>query len=174
MAKKGSSSFIKQAAILASAGIIVRIIGFLYRWPLTNMIGDKGNAIYSAGYYIYTFLLILSSAGLPAAISKMVSERIAMKEYRNAHRVFKVSLFVSGIIGFLFMVILYVFAKPISEFVGSPESYWCIVSLSPTLFIVAIMSVYRGYFQGMNTMVQTSISQIVEQIFNAVSCICIS
>lgn len=168
MAKKGSSSFIKQAAILASAGIIVRVIGFLYRLPLTNMIGDTGNAIYSAGYYIYTFLLILSSAGLPAAISKMVSERIAMKEYRNAHRVFKVSLFVSGIIGFLFMVILYVFAKPISEIVDSPESYWCIVSLSPTLFIVAIMSVYRGYFQGMNTMVQTSISQIVEQIFNAV------
>lgn len=168
MAKKGSSSFIKQAAILASAGIIVRVIGFLYRLPLTNMIGDTGNAIYSAGYYIYTFLLILSSAGLPAAISKMVSERIAMNEYRNAHKVFKVSLYVSSIMGFVFMVILYVFAKPISEFVGSPESYWCIVSLSPTLLIVAIMSVYRGYFQGMNTMVQTSISQIVEQIFNAV------
>lgn len=168
MSNKGSSSFIKQAAILASAGIIVRIIGFLYRLPLTNMIGDTGNGIYSAGYYIYTFLLILSSAGLPAAISKMVSERIAVNEYKNAHKVFKVSLLVSGIVGFVFMVFMYFFAEPISNLVKSPDSYWCIVSLSPTLFIVAIMSVYRGYFQGMHTMVPTSISQIVEQIFNAV------
>lgn len=168
MARKGNSSFIKQAAILASAGIIVRIIGFLYRLPLTNMIGDTGNGIYSAGYYIYTFLLILSSAGLPAAISKMVSERIAVKEYRNAHKVFKVSMLVSGLMGFVFMVGLYVFAEPISKLIDAEDSYWCMVSLAPTLFIVAIMSVYRGYFQGMNTMVPTSISQIVEQIFNAV------
>ena len=168
MTKRNGSSFIKQAAILAFAGIIVRIIGFLYRLPLTNMIGDTGNGIYSAGYYIYTFLLILSSAGLPAAISKMVSERIALNEYKNAHKVFKVSLLVSSSLGFIFMIIMYIFAKPISNIVKSPDSYWCIVSLSPTLFIVAIMSAYRGYFQGMNTMVPTSISQIVEQVFNAI------
>lgn len=165
--KKKNGSFVKQAAILAMAGMLVRVIGFLYRLPLTNMIGDVGNAIYGAGYYIYTFLLILSSAGLPAAISKMVSERMALREYRNAHKVFKVSLFISGTLGFIFMIILYFFAKPIAELCDSPDSYWCIVSLSPTLFIVAIMSVYRGYFQGMNTMIPTSISQVVEQIFNA-------
>ena len=89
MAKKKSGSFIKQAAILAFASIMVRFLGFLYRIPMTNMIGNTGNAIYSAGYYIYTFLLILSSAGLPAAISKMVSERLAAGEYRNAHKVFQ-------------------------------------------------------------------------------------
>ncbi len=165
--RKKGGSFVKQAAILAAAGMLVRVIGFLYRLPLTNMIGDVGNAIYGAGYYIYTFLLILSSAGLPAAISKMVSERIALKEYKNAHKVFKVSLFISGTLGFTFMVILYVFAKPIAVLCHYPDSYWCIVTLSPTLFIVSIMSAYRGYFQGMNTMVPTAISQIVEQIFNA-------
>ena len=66
---KGKSSFVKQAAILASAGMLVRFLGFVYRLPLTNMLGDEGNGIYGMGYYIYTFLLILSSAGLPAAIS---------------------------------------------------------------------------------------------------------
>ena len=76
---KGKSSFVKQAAILASAGMLVRFLGFVYRLPLTNMLGDEGNGIYGMGYYIYTFLLILSSAGLPAAISKLVSERLALR-----------------------------------------------------------------------------------------------
>ncbi|WP_304508492.1 putative polysaccharide biosynthesis protein [Anaerotignum sp.] len=164
---KRKSSFVKQAAILATAGILVRFLGFVYRVPLTNMIGDRGNGIYSAGYYIYTFLLILSSAGLPAAISKMVSERIAVKEYRNAHRVFQSALIVSGSLGLLFAVSLSIFGRQIAVFANAPESYYCILTLSPTIFIVAVMSAYRGYFQGMNTMVPTAISQIVEQIFNA-------
>ena len=168
MVKKKSGSFVKQAAILAFASIMVRFLGFLYRIPMTNMIGNTGNAIYSAGYYIYTFLLILSSAGLPAAISKMVSERLAAGEYRNAHKVFQISLLVSGTLGFVFMVLMFVFAKQIAEFFAhSPESYYCILTLSPTIFIVAIMSSYRGYFQGMNSMLPTAFSQIVEQIFNA-------
>ena len=135
MAKKKSGSFIKQAAILAFASIMVRFLGFLYRIPMTNMIGNTGNAIYSAGYYIYTFLLILSSAGLPAAISKMVSERLAAGEYRNAHKVFQISLLVSGTLGFVFMVLMFVFAKQIAEFFAhSPESYYCILTLSNGIF----------------------------------------
>lgn len=164
---KRKTSFVKQAAILATASILVRFLGFVYRLPLTNMIGDSGNGIYSAGYYIYTFLLILSSAGLPAAISKMVSERIALKEYRNAHMVFQSALIVSGTLGLLFSVLLAVFAQEVANFSNTPESFYCILTLSPTIFIVGIMSAYRGYFQGMNTMVPTAISQIVEQVFNA-------
>ncbi len=161
------SSFVKQAAILATAGLLVRFLGFVYRVPLTNMIGDEGNGIYSAGYYIYTFLLILSSAGLPAAISKMVSERIAVKEYRNAHRVFQSAMVVSGTMGLIFAIMMAAFGQEIANLANTPESYYCILTLSPTLFIVAIMSVFRGYFQGMNTMIPTAISQIIEQVFNA-------
>lgn len=168
MSGKRKSSFMKQAAILAAAGLIARFLGFLYRPPMTSLIGDEGIGIYSGGYYIYTFLLVLSSAGLPAAIGKMVSERLALKEYRNAHRVFKVSMWVSGIMGFICMMILLIWSKPIAEFVNNPLSSYTLISLAPTLFIVAIMSVYRGYFQGMNTMIPTAISQVVEQIFNAV------
>lgn len=166
-AKKKSGSFIKQAAILAAASLLVRFLGFVYRVPLTNMIGDEGNAIYAGGYYIYTFLLILSSAGLPAAISKMVSERLALKQYRNAHRVFQAALFISTALGIFFALMMGFFAHQLAATIGIPDSYYSLLTLCPTLVIVAIMSVFRGYFQGMRTMVPTAISQVIEQIFNA-------
>lgn len=165
--KKSGGGFIKQAAILAAASLLVRFLGFVYRIPLTNMIGDEGNGIYASGYYIYTFLLVLSSAGLPAAISKLVSERIALKQYRNAHRVFQAALIISAILGTFFAVLLFLTAEQLAALVESKDSYYSILTLCPTLIIVAIMSVFRGYFQGMHTMVPTAISQIIEQIFNA-------
>lgn len=165
--KKSGGGFIKQAAILAAASLLVRFLGFVYRLPLTNMIGDDGNAIYAGGYYIYTFLLILSSAGLPAAISKLVSERIALKQYRNAHRVFQSALAISTTLGTIFAVVMGLFARQLADLIGIADSYYSLLTLCPTLIIVAIMSVFRGYFQGMHTMVPTAISQIVEQVFNA-------
>ena len=164
--KKGS--FIIQASVLAAASLIVRFIGFLYRLPLTALIGDRGNAIYSAGYYIYTFLLILSSAGLPAAISRLVSTRIAKGEYRNAQKIFRVSMIFAGAAGAIGMLVLFFFAEPIAKFVDSPNSVYCLQTLAPTLLIVGVMSVYRGYLQGMNIMTPTAVSQIFEQVFNAV------
>ena len=164
--KKGS--FIIQASVLAAASLIVRFIGFLYRLPLTALIGDRGNAIYSAGYYIYTFLLILSSAGLPAAISRLVSTRIAKGEYRNAQKIFRVSMIFAGAAGAIGMLVLFFFAEPIAKMVDSPNSVYCLQTGAPTLRIVGVMSVYRGYLQGMNIMTPTAVSQIFEQVFNAV------
>jgi len=161
------SSFVKQAAILAVAGILVRVLGFLYRVPLTNMIGDEGNGIYSAGYYIYTFFLVMSSAGLPVAISKMVSEKISVGRFAAAHKIFKTSLAVSFVIGLIFSVAMYLGAEKLCKIIESPDSYYTIITLSPTVCIVSIMAVFRGYFQGMNTTVPTALSQVVEQIFNA-------
>ena len=131
------------------------------------MIGDEGNAIYAGGYYIYTFLLILSSAGLPAAISKLVSERIALKQYRNAHRVFQAALVISTCFGTFFAIVMGLGAHRLADMIDIADSYYSLLTLCPTLVIVAIMSVFRGYFQGMRTMVPTAISQIVEQVFNA-------
>lgn len=167
-ASKGRS-FVKQAAILAMAGIIVRFFGFLYRPALTALLGDRGNAIYSAGYQVYNFLLILSSAGLPPAIGRIVSERLALKQYENAHRVFKVALVFSSIMGAVCMLVLFFGAGFIAEHICKiPDAYYTLVSLAPTVLIVAVMSSFRGYFQGMNTMVPTAVSQVIEQIFNAV------
>ena len=165
MGKK--SSFIKQAAILAIAGILVRVLGFLYRVPLTNMIGDEGNGIYSAGYYIYTFFLVMSSAGLPVAISKMVSEKISVGQFYLAHKIFKVSLIVAFVIGLIFSLAMFFGAEKLCNIIESPDSYYTILTLSPTICIVSVMAVFRGYFQGMNTTVPTAFSQVIEQIFNA-------
>lgn len=180
--KKSGGSFVKMAAILASAGLIVRFIGFLYRLPLTNMIGDEGNGIYAAGYNIYNFFLIMSSAGLPVAISKMIAEKTALGEYRNAKKIFNVSMIVAGglsfLCGFLMLIGARVFQmhyQPMAEVGGLSEnvklwyqSVWCIYTLSPTIFIVGIMAVFRGYFQGLQTTVPTALSQVIEQVLNAV------
>lgn len=165
----GKNSFVKQAAILALASILVRVIGFLYRVPLTNLIGDEGNGIYGTGYYIYTFLLVVSSAGLPAAISKMVSERVSLGRYRDGEKVFKVSLIVAAVLGLAGSLFMFFGAEWLCEITSSQRSYYAIISLSPTILIVAIMAVFRGYFQGMNTTVPTAVSQLVEQIFHAVT-----
>lgn len=165
VSKKGS--FVKQAAILAVASMLVRVIGFIYRVPLTNIIGDEGMGLYASGYYIYIFFLILSSAGLPVAISKMVSERTSLRQYRNAHQVLMVSLYWAGGIGLFFSLVLGFGAKSFSNFVNEPGSYASILSLSPTIFLVAILACFRGYFQGLKNSVPTAISQIIEQIFNA-------
>lgn len=175
---KSDNSFVMGAFILAIAGLLVRVIGFLYRLPLTNMIGDEGNGIYAAGYNVYNFFLILSSAGLPAAISKMVAERLAVEQFTNAKKIFRVSMWVSGGISLGFALLMaagtFVFAR-LCELSGNPaltsglwySSVWCLYSLAPTVFVVGILAVYRGYFQGFQTMTPTSVSQIVEQIFNA-------
>lgn len=161
-------SFVKQAMILGIASLLVRFLGFLYRLPLTKLIGDEGNGIYSAGYYLYTFFLIISSAGLPAAISKMISECVVKKEFKRAHRIFRVALELASIVGFLAFILIFFGARYFANIIGSPESFYAILSLSPTVLIVAIMAVFRGYFQGLKNTWPTAISQVIEQIFNAV------
>lgn len=162
------TKFIKQAAILAIASLLVRLLGFLYRLPLTNMLGDEGNGIYSAGFYLYNFFLVMSSAGLPAAISKIVSEKVALEEYRNVKKTFKISLILSSIVGLIFSIVMFVSARFFCNIIGSPDSYYTILTLSPTVFIVSVMSVFRGYFQGLGTTFPTALSQVIEQIFNAI------
>lgn len=168
------TKFIKQAAILAIASLLVRLLGFLYRLPLTNMLGDEGNGIYSAGFYLYNFFLVMSSAGLPAAISKIVSEKVALEEYRNVKKTFKISLILSSTVGLIFSIVMFVSARFFCNIIGSPDSYYTILTLSPTVFIVSVMSVFRGYFQGLGTTVPTALSQVIEQIFNAIFSIYLS
>ena len=162
------NSFVRQAAILAAAGIVARLLGFLYKLPLTDLIGDEGNAIYGIGYNVYNFFLVISSAGLPAAISKLVSEKRAIGRYDLAHRVFIISFVMAASVGAVFMLIIFVFAEQITAMLGAPMAFLALQTLAPTVFIVAMMAVIRGYFQGMSTTAPTAISQVVEQIFNLI------
>ena len=166
--KNKKVSFVKQAAILAAAGILVRLLGFLYRLPLTDLLGDEGNGIYSAGFYLYIFFLVMSSAGLPAAISKIVSEKYSLGEYKNVKKVFNVSLVMACIVGAFFSLVMLFSARWFCDLIKSPKSYYAILTLSPTVFIVSVISVFRGYFQGLGTTTPTAISQIIEQVFNAI------
>ena len=163
---KQLNNFIMQGGILAIVGILVRIIGLVKRIPLTNIIGDRGNGLYAAAYEIYSIVLLISSYSLPLAVSKLISKKLALKEYKNVDRSLKAALLFAIISGGIASIIVYYFAD---FFAGTlmlePMSALALKVLSPTLFIIAIMGVIRGYFQGMGTMVPTAISQVIEQIF---------
>lgn len=163
-----SSQLLIQGSILAIASLIVRLIGIGYRIPLVNILTDEGSGYYSSAYSVYSFLLIISSYGFPAAISKVVAANITKRKYKNAHILFKASLVLSTLIGAVFSVLLFFGASAIANFIEMPLSAPALRGLAPALFIFSLMSVFRGYFQGMNTMMPTAISQIIEQIFNAI------
>ena len=167
--KKAGSNFIIQGSILAIAGIIVRLIGMLYRIPLANYIGDEGNGYYSAAYNIYSIMLILSSYSLPVAVSKMVSARLARGQYRNARKILRAALFYATIVGGVGFCALWFGSGFFAEHViKMPYSAYALKVLAPTVWIMAYLGVLRGFFQGHSTMVPTAGSQIFEQIVNAV------
>ena len=152
-----------QAGILAAAGILVRIIGILYRSPLVAIIGDEGNGYYSTAYTIYTIILLISTNGIPSAVSKIVAGLMAKKQYRNAHKILMGAfcyVFVAGGLGSIFC---FLFADRI---VGE-SSALVLKVFTPTIFLSGVLGVFRGYFQAHGSMVQTSLSQIMEQIANA-------
>lgn len=167
--KKGrSNSLVIQGSILAAASLIVRFIGFFYRVPLVRLLGDEGMGLYSSSFEIYSFLLIISSYAMPSALSKIISKQVTLGKHKEAYQVFKAALMLGLIMGLITSGILFFGAKGIASFVGSPGSVVAIRTLSPAMFIFSIMAVFRGYFQGHNTMIPTAISQIIEQVFNAI------
>ena len=165
MARKSSkNNYLKQAGILAVAGIICRIIGILYRSPLTSIIGDEGNGYYTSAYNIYTIILLLSSYSIPSAVSKIIASKLALKEYRNAHRIFRCALIYVCVIGGAASLFTLFGAELFLE----GEAAVVLRVFSPTIFLSGFVGVLRGYFQAHGSMIQTSFSQILEQILNAV------
>ena len=156
--------FIMQAGILAAASIICRIIGLLYKSPLTGIIGDEGNGYYGTAYTIYTIILLVSSYSIPSAIAKVLAQRLALKEYRNAQRIFKCALVYVMVVGGVASLVLFIWAP----FFVMGNSVPVLRVFAPTIFIYGLLGVLRGYFQAHKTMLQTSFSQILEQILNAV------
>ncbi len=163
MAETTKKSFLKSAAILGVAGLLVQIMGAIFRIPLGNIIGDEGMGYYQTAYPVYVALLVFSTNGAPAAISKMTSERIATGRYREAHRVFRLSFELMAVFGLVLSVGLAVFAKPIVGYFGDPGAYYAMLTIAPALLFVPIMAVFRGYFQGMQEMGPTATSQLTEQ-----------
>ncbi len=152
-----------QAGILATASMIVRIIGLLYRAPLTAIIGDEGNGYYGTAYNIYTIILMVSSYSVPSAVSKLMAQKLAVGEYRNAQRVYSCALIYGLIVGVAGSALLFFGAGLLVPDVAAPV----LQVFAPIIFLFGILGSLRGYFQGHGSMVQTSISQILEQLANA-------
>lgn len=163
--KKQSQGLIMQAGILAAAGIIVRIIGLLYNSPMTAILGDEGIGYYNTAYYAYTIVLLISSYSIPSAISKVIAQKLAVKEYRNAHRIFQCAFIYVLVVGSVASLFVFFGAGLLVQIEAAIPA---LRVLAPTIFLSGILGVLRGYFQAHKSMVQTSVSQIVEQILNAV------
>ena len=168
--KKKTESFMQGVAALMFSQILIKVLGLVYKMYLTNRpgFGDAGNAIYSAGYYIYALLLTISSVGVPNAISKLVSERIALEDYKGANRIFKVAFCTFSVIGLIASFILLLGAKYIANvMVQIPEAEMTLVVLAPSIFFVSLIAVIRGYFNGTQSMSVTAKSQTLEQVFKS-------
>ena len=155
-------SFVKGALILGIAGLICKVIGAFFRIPLYNMLGD-GMQFYEAVYPFYSALLVISSAGLPTAISRMVAERVTLGDYAGAKRVFrKAQLLLLGI-GLVTTALMLFGAEYLAGMTVGEGAAISFRAMSPALLIVSLMCAYRGYLQGMQLMTGTAVSQVVEQ-----------
>lgn len=164
MEQSKKTSFVQGATILGIAGLFVKVIGAIFRIPLANIVGRDGMAYYEVAYPVYAGLLVISSAGLPTAISKMVSERIAIGDIHGAKRVYTSAMKLLLIIGAATTILLFIFSGTIAKLCNAELAKFSFMALSPALFFVSIMCAYRGYLQGMQCMTGTAISQVIEQV----------
>lgn len=170
MKSEKKETFMQGVLALMFSQIIIKILGLIYSIYLTNRegFGDAGNAIYMSGYQIYALLLTISSIGVPNAISKLVSEKLARDDKKGADRIFRIAFLTFAIIGFIGTLMLFFGARFISNvMLEIPEAEYTLIALSPAIFFVSISSVIRGYFNGKQKISATAKSQTFEQLFKA-------
>ncbi len=157
--------FVKGATILAVTGIIARVIGAVFRIVLAAILGDEGIGLYMYAYPIYSTLLVISTAGIPVALSKIMAENIALKDYREALRVFRVAFFILTLTGLVITLVLFLGAEFFAEaVVKDTKAVYPLIAISPAIFFVTIMAALRGFFQGQQNMIPTAASQLLEQL----------
>lgn len=158
-------SFLRGAIILTAAGIVVKLLGAVYRIPFTRIVGSEGIGIYQMAYPIYTTLLAISTAGIPVALSFLIAERGAAGDQRGAHQVFSVSLIFLFFLGGILSLGLYYISPYLAESVlGDSRTYYSLIAVAPAVFVISVASAFRGYFQGWKLMWPTAISEVVEQL----------
>lgn len=162
-ARKGRS-FLREAVILTVASFAVKIIGVVYKIPLTNILGES-IGVFNAAYSIYAMLFMLSTSGLPVAVSKLVAASNEKGRGEEAKRIAKLAMIVFGVIGFVFAAALIVFAPNIAKWTGHSDSALAMQTIAPALFFICICAAVRGYFQGLRNMYPTAISQFIEAFF---------
>ena len=162
-------NFLQGAAILAAATLIVKLLGFLFKTPLNYIIGETGSSYFYNAYRVYDVLLMISTTGLPVAMSRMISEAQTLGNHAQIRKIYKTTLYVFLTIGIVGSLGMFLFSKPLSVLVSNSETSWAaIAALAPCVLIICMISAYRGFFQGQSNMAPTSISQIFEAIIRLV------
>lgn len=165
--------FLRGAMILTAAGLMVKIIGSVNRILLSRLLGGEGIGLYQMAYPVYLLLLSISSAGIPVAISILVSERVAKNDYRSVHHVFKTSIRMMAAVGLILAVLLFMAAGWLinTGIVRDARAYYALVALTPAIFFASILACFRGFFQGLQLMTPPAVSQIMEQFIRVVTMI---
>ena len=157
-------TYLKGAAILVVANLTVKIIGAIFKIPLANILHEEGMALFSTAYNLYAMLFVIATAGLPVAVSKMVSESLAKNNHGEVKRIFSIAFLMLSFLGIIGMLVLLFGAKKLAVSVGSPDSYLAIIAIAPAIFFVAALSAFRGYFQGHSNMIPTAVSEVIEAL----------
>ena len=162
-------NFLHGATLLAAATVMVKLIGAVYKIPLQAILGKIGYSYFSSAYDIYTLLLLISTAGLPVAMSRMISQASSLGDHAETRRVYNTSRAIFLIIGVLSTALMMFFCKALANSQKQPDAALAIFCLAPCAFLMSIISTYRGFFQGQGNMIPTSISQVLESICKLVA-----
>ena len=157
-------NFLHGATLLAAATVIVKVIGAVYKIPLQAILGKIGYSYFSSAYDIYTLLLLISTAGLPVAMSRMISQATSLNDHAQTRRVYNTSRTIFLIIGVLSTALMMCFCKALANSQKQPDAALAIFCLAPCAFLMSVISTYRGFFQGQGNMIPTSVSQVLEAI----------
>ena len=160
--KSAIGMFFSGVFVLTLANILVKAVGLVSKIVLNRVVGSVGAGYYSSAYEIYAYLYVISTSGLPVALSIMVSKSRAKGRFKEAKKIFEVAFIVLLIIGVVFSILMIFFAKQIASFIGAEQTALCIISIAPTMLFICLSSCIRGYFQGYQLMKPTAVSQLIE------------
>lgn len=161
---KRRQDFAYGAIILSLSGFLVKLIGAIFKIPLTNLVGAKAMSYFSSSYSIYIFLLSLATSGLPTGIAAMISKSLAVGKRKDISKILKISAAIFVTLGAVLSVLGFVFAPQIAVLMNSKEAYYAVAAIMPSILCIAVVSVFKGFFQGYNNMAPTAVSNIVEAV----------
>ena len=158
---KDSNGFVRGVYVLTLSTVIVKIIGLIYKIPMLKLLGGQGMGYFNSAYEIYASFCVIATSGIPVAMSILISSTC---DTRRRKLIFRVSLGIFFVLGLLCMAVIFALAQPFSAFLKSPETYYCLMSVSPAIFFICLSSAARGYFQGLGKMTPTAVSQAIEAV----------
>ena len=149
--------------------IITKILGLMYKIPLTHMLGGTGMGYFSSAYAVFTPIFAIVVSGIPSTIARMVAENYAFERYRNVRKIKRTAMIIFSTAGLSASLLVLALSKLLSEgVIHEPSAVWSLIGVAPSVFLGTIMSVERGYYEGLRNMIPTAVSEIVETIFKLI------